>query len=124
DSSRADQETPQRHASDQNAQNTGGGVWSDDQKTDVRNQYMMMGVCLQCHDDDSGGKCASCHDYNSDPVKYPPYKYSLGFNGGSGQVKPKKARASSVPFGYKHYNDFKKTGGGTKVFSPRTTPLL
>jgi predicted CxxxxCH...CXXCH cytochrome family protein len=119
-----DQETAQCHSSDQKTHNSGAGVWNNDQKADIKNQYVMMGVCLQCHDDDTGGKCASCHDYNNDPVKYPPYKYVLGFNGGSGPIKPKKARASSVHFGYKHYNDFKNSGGWTKVYSPVKSSLF
>ncbi|NVN98207.1 MAG: CxxxxCH/CxxCH domain-containing protein [Geobacteraceae bacterium] len=117
DSCLSDQNS-QCHSSDQKTHNTGAGIWREDQKADVKNQYVMMGVCLQCHDDDTGSKCASCHDYNKDPVKYPPARYDLGFNGGSGKIKPKKARASSVHFGYKHYNDFLKSGGWTKVYSP------
>src|SRR6185369_8086304 len=114
----------QCHSSDQKTHNTGAGVWNADQKADVKNQYVMMGVCLKCHDDDTGGKCANCHDYINDPVNNPPEKYVLGFNGGSGQIKPKKARASSVHFGYKHYNDFVKSGGWAKVYSPVKSSLF
>jgi predicted CxxxxCH...CXXCH cytochrome family protein len=123
DSCMADQ-TTQCHSSDQKTHNTGAGAWNNDQKADIRNQYVMMGVCLQCHDDDTGGKCASCHDYTNDPAKYPPDKYALGFNGGSGKIKPKKARASSVHFGYKHYNSFIRSGGWTKVYSPVKSSLF
>ncbi len=119
-----DQGPTQCHSSDQKTHNTGAGVWNSDQKADVKNQYVMMGVCLKCHDDDTGGKCANCHDYINDPVNNPPEKYVLGFNGGSGQIKPKKARASSVHFGYKHYNDFIKSGGWTKVYSPVKSSLF
>ncbi len=119
-----DQEAVQCHSSDRKTHNTGAGIWKEEQKADIKNQYIMMGVCLQCHDDDTGGKCANCHDYNKDPVKYPPYKYTLGFNGGSGTIKPKKARASSVHFGYKHYNDFTNSGGWTKVYSPTRSTLF
>ncbi len=90
--------------------NTNSGVWTVEQKADVKNQYMMMGVCLQCHDDDSGGQCTECHTAPSDN----PLKYSLGFNPGTGFIKPKKARATSAHFGYKHYRAFTTSGGWTK----------
>jgi hypothetical protein len=66
----------------------------------------MMGVCLQCHDDDSGGKCTECH--TAPPEN--PFKYSLGFDPGTGFIKPQKARASSVHFGYKHYKSYQQNG--------------
>jgi len=77
-------------------------------KADVRNQYMMMGVCLQCHDDDSGGQCTECHIA---PVN-DRLKYSLGFKPFSTAVfvKPKIARATSSHFGYKHYRAYKSAG--------------
>jgi hypothetical protein len=62
----------------------------------------MMGVCLQCHDDDSNGKCTSCHTGE---------QYKIGFDPGTGFIKPKKARATSAHFGYKHYRAFQKSGG-------------
>ena len=83
--------------------------WTPAEKEDVRNQYMMMGVCLQCHDDDSGGQCASCH--TAPPEN--PLKYSLGFDPlmeGTRFIKPKNARASSAHFGYKHYRAYEKDG--------------
>ena len=86
------------------------GIWTAEQKADVKNQYMMMGVCLQCHDDDSGGQCTSCH---LPPVDN-PNKYALGFDPGTGYIKPKQARASAGHFGYKHYRAFLNTGGWTK----------
>ncbi|NVN98888.1 MAG: CxxxxCH/CxxCH domain-containing protein [Geobacteraceae bacterium] len=92
------------HSSDMRTHNTNAGIWSTDQKNDVKNQYMMMGVCLQCHDDDSGGKCNGCHSATDS-------KYQLGYNPGSGYIKPVKARASSVHFGHKHYQGFISSGG-------------
>ncbi|RII26037.1 MAG: CxxxxCH/CxxCH domain-containing protein, partial [Geobacter sp.] len=92
------------HDTDATIHNTGAGFWTATQKADVKNQYVMMGVCLQCHDDDSGGQCNGCHDY-SQP------KYQLGFDPGTGYIKPKKARASSAHFGSKHYGDFLMSGG-------------
>lgn len=87
--------------------NANAGVWNSDQKKDVKNQYLMMGVCLQCHDDDSGDKCNSCHKMDTDAKRA---KYSLGFDPGTGFIKPKKARASSVHFGYKHFRAYQENG--------------
>jgi predicted CxxxxCH...CXXCH cytochrome family protein len=83
--------------------NEGSGFWNYTTNLDIKNQYMMMGVCLQCHDDDSGDKCKSCHVDTG--------KYSLGFDPGTGFRKPVKARASSVHFGYKHFAAIKQPGG-------------
>lgn len=83
--------------------------WSNSEKSDVKNQYVMMGVCLQCHDDDSSNQCTSCHTAPAEN----PLKYSLGFDPGmegSRFVKPKKARASSAHFGYKHYQAYQTDG--------------
>src|SRR6185369_16453794 len=41
--------------------NEGTGFWTPQQNADVKNQYVQMGVCLQCHDDDSNERCAQCH---------------------------------------------------------------
>jgi hypothetical protein len=90
--------------------NVNAGSWSAEQKEDVKNQYLMMGVCLQCHDDDTGGQCVECHTAPTDN----PRKYSLGFDPGTGFIKPKKARATSAHFGYKHYRAFTSSGGWTK----------
>ncbi len=98
------------HADDAHRHKTGAGSWNALQKADIRNSYIMMGVCLKCHDDDSGGKCTSCH---TAPVNNPD-KYSLGFDGGSGFVKPEKARASSVHFGYKHWRAQQNMSGSWK----------
>ncbi|WP_246559330.1 CxxxxCH/CxxCH domain c-type cytochrome [Citrifermentans pelophilum] len=86
--------------------NSGAGLWTKDQKEDVRNQYVMMGVCLKCHDDDSSGECTSCHTAPANN----PMKYAIGFDPGTGFIKPKKARASSAHFGYKHYREYKANG--------------
>lgn len=83
--------------------------WTAAEKNDVKNQYVMMGVCLQCHDDDSSNQCTSCHT----PPEGNPLKYSIGFNPGvegSGFVKPKTARASAAHFGYKHYRAYMTEG--------------
>lgn len=85
--------------------------WTTAEKNDVKNQYVMMGVCLQCHDDDSSNQCTSCHTAPEPPEN--PLKYSLGFNPGvegSRLVKPKKARASASHFGYKHYRSYTNEG--------------
>lgn len=103
--------------SDMKLHNQGAGFWSFEQKADVKNQYMMMGVCLQCHDDDSNGKCNECHS-SSDP------KYRLGYDPGTGYIKPEKAKASSVHFGHKHYKGFIGSGGWTKVWSATKSPIL
>jgi len=86
--------------------NAGAGGWSAAQQTDVKNQYTMMGVCLKCHDDDTGGKCTSCHTAPPDN----PMKYTLGFDPGTGFIKPQIARASSVHFGYKHNREYLQDG--------------
>ena len=102
------------HDSDATIHNTGAGFWSAPQKEDVKKQYVMMGVCLQCHDDDSGGQCNGCHDYSLP-------KYQLGFNPGTGLIKPKTARASSAHFGIKHYNGFLSSGGWNAEGQPMGT---
>ncbi|HEY5973183.1 MAG TPA: CxxxxCH/CxxCH domain-containing protein, partial [Geobacteraceae bacterium] len=94
------------HSTDATRHKTGAGLWTTVQKSDIRNQYLMMGVCLKCHDDDTGGKCTSCHTAPGNN----PNKYSLGFDPGTGFIKPQKARASSVHFGFKHYQQYQQTG--------------
>ena len=101
------------HDLDSNRHKVNAGVWTSDQKADVKNQYMMMGVCLQCHDDDTSNQCTSCH---VSPIGN-PMKYSLGFNPGTGFIKPRKARASAGHFGHKHYQDFKNSGGWLKHYT-------
>ena len=39
-----------------------------------------------------------------------PYKYAIGFDPGTGFIKPQKAIASSVHFGYKHNRAYMQTG--------------
>lgn len=92
------------HTTDATIHKTRAGFWKQSDKDDIKNQYMMMGVCLQCHDDDTGGQCVSCHTPPADN----PKKYELGFDPGTGYVKPRKARASSSHFGYKHYRAWVK----------------
>jgi predicted CxxxxCH...CXXCH cytochrome family protein len=94
------------HDTDARLHNTGAGFWEQGQKDDVRNQYLMMGVCLKCHDDDSGGQCTTCHTAPANN----PFKYSLGFDPGTGFIKPQKAKASSVHFGYKHNREYLENG--------------
>lgn len=98
------------HPDDASTHKTGAGTWDAAQKADVKNQYLMMGVCLKCHDDDTGGKCNSCHTAPGNN----PLKYSLGFRPFSSVdyrfIKPQKARATSAHFGYKHYRAYKQNG--------------
>ncbi|MBU0479547.1 MAG: CxxxxCH/CxxCH domain-containing protein [Proteobacteria bacterium] len=78
-------------------------IWTTAEKADVQNQYVMMGVCLKCHDDDSGGECQTCHQ---------GAQYTTGFDpqmGGLGFKQPQKAKASSFHFGYKHYLAYEKS---------------
>ena len=49
--------------------NSDAGFWEDYAINDVKNQYMMMGVCLKCHDDNSNGKCHDCHAETPDVVQ-------------------------------------------------------
>ncbi|MCL7489194.1 MAG: CxxxxCH/CxxCH domain-containing protein [Desulfobulbaceae bacterium] len=97
------------HVNDDTRHRSGSPLWSADQKHDVQNNYMQMGVCLKCHDDDSGGQCTSCHAAPADNPATPEdesLKYATGFDPGlpgTTYIKPQRARASSVHFGYKHY---------------------
>ena len=101
---------PAHPTKDLKVHNEGAGYWDSAQKADVKNQYMMMGVCLKCHDDDSNNKCTFCHTAPANN----PGKYSLGYDPGTGFIKPAKARASSVHFGYKHNRGFINSGGWNK----------
>jgi len=98
--------------------NTNSGVWTAEMKADVKNQYLQMGVCLQCHDDDSSNQCTSCHISPQNN----PMKYSLGYDPGTGFIKPRKARASGGHFGYKHYQAFKDSGGWMKHYTSVKSP--
>lgn len=92
-------------------------LWTAEDKADLKNLYTMAGVCLKCHDDDgtNGANCKGCHSgYKPNSADYAPNdpnrKYSLGFDPGSGRIKPQKAKASSFHFGYKHYQAHKNNG--------------
>jgi len=86
--------------------NEGSGFWTKEQNDDVKNQYVQMGVCLQCHDDNSNGKCGQCHAEGG--------IYALGFSVDGVTIIPDKARATSAHFGYKHYKTFMNTSGWSK----------
>ena len=86
--------------------NEGAGFWTPEQNLDVKNQYVQMGVCLQCHDDNSNGKCGQCHAEGG--------QYAIGFSVDNVLIKPAKARATSAHFGYKHYKSFMDSGGWSK----------
>jgi predicted CxxxxCH...CXXCH cytochrome family protein len=86
--------------------NTNAGLWKDYEKTDIKSQYMMMGVCLKCHDDDSNGKCTDCHTAPPED----PDKYSSGFDPGTGLVTA-VSKATSTHFGFKHFAAFETSFG-------------
>ncbi len=88
------------HDTDDNRHDTDSDLWTPAQKNDIKNQYVMMGVCLICHDDDSDNKCSSCH---TGP------QYALGFDTGSGLVQG-ASKATSTHFGYKHYAAYEADG--------------
>ncbi|MBI5099953.1 MAG: CxxxxCH/CxxCH domain-containing protein [Nitrospirae bacterium] len=89
------------HSTDAQRHKTGAGLWTPGQKADIKNQYLMMGVCLKCHDDDSNGKCNQCHAGE---------QYKLGYNPGTGFIKATVSKATSVHFGYKHYAAYQNNG--------------
>jgi len=79
-------------------------IQDDVDLADIKNSYVMMGVCLKCHDDDSGGQCQTCHVGD---------QYKTGFDPGlpdMGYIQPAKAKASSFHFGYKHFEDYTNLG--------------
>jgi predicted CxxxxCH...CXXCH cytochrome family protein len=80
------------HSGDAHIHNTGSGFWTLEQKDTVRNQYLMMGVCLQCHDDDSSGKCTECHTGD---------QYKIGYNPGTGFISA-SSKITGFHFGFKH----------------------
>jgi predicted CxxxxCH...CXXCH cytochrome family protein len=88
------------HATDEQRHNTGAGLWTAEEKADVQNQYVMMGVCLVCHDDDSNGRCEQCH---TGP------QYQLGYDPGTGFIVA-TSKATSTHFGYKHYAAYENEG--------------
>ncbi|NJC87306.1 MAG: CxxxxCH/CxxCH domain-containing protein, partial [Desulfuromonas sp.] len=93
------------HSADVHIHNTGAGTWTRNQKEDVRNQYVMMGVCLQCHDNDDNGRCNSCHTWSGAPAANP---YRLGYNPGTGFLSG-SSKASSTHFGFKHFADYEES---------------
>jgi len=105
------------HIDDTVRHKTEAGVWTQDQKDDVQNSYVQMGVCLICHDDNSSGQCTTCH---TAPVDN-PNKYALGFDPANndpalsgktgGWITAQKSKASSSHFGYKHYQDYQASLG-------------
>ncbi len=104
------------HMDDVHIHNTGTGIWTPVQKADMKNQYVMMGVCLQCHDNDDNGRCATCHSaYADDPetpqdewnVESNPYR--LGYDPGPGFITG-SSKASSTHFGFKHFEDYQSEG--------------
>ncbi|MBI5508601.1 MAG: CxxxxCH/CxxCH domain-containing protein [Deltaproteobacteria bacterium] len=88
------------HLDDASTHKAGAGVWTASQKADVQNQYVMMGVCLQCHDGGADGQCTECHS----GAQYVP-----GYDPGTGLVTA-VSRATSTHFGYKHWNAYVNDG--------------
>ncbi|MEW6217990.1 MAG: CxxxxCH/CxxCH domain-containing protein [Thermodesulfobacteriota bacterium] len=89
------------HPNDATQHKTGAGTWTQAEKDEIKSQYVFMGVCLRCHDDDSTGECQTCHQ---------GAQYTAGFDpDGAGtdfaKITPELARASSFHFGHKHYAD-------------------
>ncbi len=84
------------HATDEDQHNTGAGPWTPAQQDDIKNQYQMMGVCLQCHENDGDGQCQSCHTGS---------QYALGYDPGTGHIAG-VSKATSTHFGYKHWDQF------------------
>jgi predicted CxxxxCH...CXXCH cytochrome family protein len=88
------------HSTDAEQHNSGAGLWTTDEKVDIQNQYVMMGVCLICHDDDSDDKCNQCHT---------GAQYQLGYDPGTGHITA-TSKATSTHFGYKHYAAYENEG--------------
>ncbi|WP_432821012.1 CxxxxCH/CxxCH domain c-type cytochrome [Trichloromonas sp.] len=95
------------HTDDVHIHNTGAGKWTAEQKEDVRSQYVMMGVCLQCHDDDDNNRCNSCHTWSGAPEDNP---YTLGYDPGTG-FHTGASNASSTHFGFKHFEAYEHSLG-------------
>lgn len=90
------------HDTDAEQHKTGAGVWTVEQQADIKNQYMMMGVCLQCHDNNDSDRCYSCHSWEGDPAEDP---YLLGYDPGTGFITG-SSKASSTHFGHKHWEGY------------------
>ncbi len=100
------------HPDDVNQHNTDSGRWTPAQQADIKNQYVMMGVCLQCHDDngENNERCNSCHTWEGDPADDP---YQIGFDpDGTGEIEEitGSSKASSGHFGHKHWQTYLDTG--------------
>jgi len=94
------------HPDDASRHKTAAGSWSAEQKADVKNQYVMMGVCLQCHDNDDNNRCNSCHTWGGAPEDNP---YKLGYDPGPGFIAG-SSKAGSTHFGHKHWQKYLDTG--------------
>ncbi len=94
------------HPDDATRHDTGAGSWNTAQKDDIKNQYMMMGVCLQCHDNDDSNRCNSCHTWGGAPEDDP---YKIGYDPGTGFISG-SSKASSTHFGHKHWEQYQSTG--------------
>lgn len=93
------------HSADVHIHNAGAGTWTSTQKEDVRNQYVMMGVCLQCHDNDDNNRCSTCHEWTGAPEANP---FRLGYDPGTG-FHTGSSKASSTHFGFKHFKDYEES---------------
>ncbi len=89
------------HDTDAKRHDTAAGTWTAAQNIATKSQYLMMGVCLVCHDEDSHNRCQQCH---TGP------KYTTGYDPGDGLVTAASAKNTSTHFGYKHYVQYKGTG--------------
>jgi len=95
------------HPDDASRHRTGAGIWSAEEKDDVKNAYVQMGVCLICHDDDSSGECNTCHSGPQYALGFDPADNDPGLAGSTaGRIVAQASKASSSHFGYKHYQDF------------------
>lgn len=95
------------HLDDASIHNTESGSWTVEQKADIKNQYVMMGVCLQCHDNDDNDRCHSCHEWGGEPADDP---YKIGFDPGGIGFITGASKASSGHFGHKHWQAYLDTG--------------
>ncbi len=93
----------QCHPDDNTTHKTGAGFWNYTLKMQIKKQYLFMGVCLKCHDDDSEGQCSQCHPVDD--------RHKLGYDPGTGFIKPQKAKAAGTHYGYKHFAQGSTKGG-------------
>ncbi len=49
------------HDTGLNPHTDAAGIWTQGQKDEVKMQYLNMGVCLKCHEEDAAGQCTQCH---------------------------------------------------------------